>query len=93
MIYNQRMSENRQNQATTASSADKQQRLYAGLNQSLMMSDFGGSAAEAHGIAAALCCRNMAIAEVVEMSDTFNFNDQVLLLSVQKLNGNVTTQP
>ena len=79
------MNQQQTNPPLSESDSDKQQRLYTGLNQSLLTSDFAGSAAQAHGIASALCCRAITPAQVEDISDKFNLNDQVSLVSVQSL--------
>ncbi|MFT5258664.1 MAG: hypothetical protein ACI9J2_000616 [Saprospiraceae bacterium] len=84
-IYNSRMSENTEQDNVDERADAKQQRLYNSLNQSLITSQFGGSAAEAHGIASALCCRGVGINQLDPILDKFNLTDQVALVSVQSL--------
>ncbi len=67
------------------SASEKQARLYEGLDQNLLASEFGGSTAEAHGIASALCCRGFSSAGIDDVTDKFNLNDDASLLGVQSL--------
>lgn len=73
----------------------QQQRLYASLNKNLLGARFGGSAAEAHGIASALCCRGVASAALSSAAslsaespswvDKFNLSDSISLVGMQSL--------
>ncbi len=71
--------------APTETDSEKQQRLYASLNERLLVASFGGSAAEAHGIASALCCRGLSSSQLDPIADKFNLDDEVSMLAIQSL--------
>lgn len=49
--------------------------LYTALNGELLASPFGGTASEAHGLAAGLCCRAIQAAQLAQALDPFGLGE------------------
>ena len=64
--------------------SDKQA-LYTALDSKLRNSSFDGSAAEAHGIACGLVCRDVKNAELDASIDHLNFSDDVSVGALESL--------
>ncbi len=64
--------------------SDKQA-LYAALDGKLRNSSFDGSAAQAHGIACGLVCRNIKSAELDASIAHLNFSDEVSVSALESL--------
>ncbi len=71
-------------QQNSGGTAD-QQNLYAALDQKLRNSAFDGSAAQAHGIACGLVCRNIQSAELEQTAQHLNFYDDGAITALESL--------
>lgn len=79
--YNQRMIEIEQHEPGSPS----EQSLYAALDQNLKQSSFAGSAAQAHGIACGLVCRDVKLAELDNAIEHLNFTDSSSIGALESL--------
>lgn len=59
--------------------------LYEALDRALKQSSFAGSAAQAHGIASGLVCRNVGDAELDSVAATLNFDDATAHTALESL--------
>lgn len=66
------------------STSDKQA-LYAALDSKLRKSTFDGSAAQAHGIACGLVCRNVQSSELDSTTEYLSFTDDASITALESL--------